>query len=349
MFNKKKTRLKHKDVRSYFMHVKYHLKHAFIPHIHNNHYPHALRTHALVTYGVFLIALKIGITSILFLSFPDAAKLSIEQIESIFSLTNEARTENQLEPLNIHPYLTQVAEEKANDMSKKMYFSHYTPEGYAPWYFIDEQQYNYEIAGENLAMNFVEMNSVQRAFMASPGHRENILHPGFRDVGYAIASAEIDGTKTQILVEYFGTEKKLPSTFKALALADDIPNKPEQPLDTEQSDNSVVAGALSEEPVVSEEVSASDESFQFPDELIVFPSTVSEKNFALTLYDFTHKLFIFFLAFLVISLFINIIIKIRVQHGRLLLQSSLLIVLVAAIILTRIHFLEDINVSLQIY
>ena len=128
MFKKRKSNLKHYGIRSYLLHVKYHLKHAFIPHTHNNHYPHVLRTHALITYGVFLIALKIGVTSILFISFPDAAKLSAEQIEKIYYLTNEVRIEHQLPPLTIHPYLTKVAEQKASDMSEKMYFSHYTPE-----------------------------------------------------------------------------------------------------------------------------------------------------------------------------------------------------------------------------
>ncbi|CAG8754041.1 18188_t:CDS:2, partial [Dentiscutata erythropus] len=42
-------------------------------------------------------------------------------------------------------------------------------------------------AGENVAEGYSDEKSVMAGWMASPGHRDNILNPGFKDAGFAQA------------------------------------------------------------------------------------------------------------------------------------------------------------------
>ncbi len=46
---------------------------------------------------------------------------------------------------------------------------------------------------------------MHEAWMESPTHRANILNPHFRDMGLAVATGEVDGKKTTIIVELFGS------------------------------------------------------------------------------------------------------------------------------------------------
>src|SRR3989344_8453739 len=68
--------------------------------------------------------------------------------------TNKARSENNLKPLAYNPVLDQAAQAKADDMSKRNYWSHNTPDGKEPWIFIDTAGYKYFKAAENLAYGF---------------------------------------------------------------------------------------------------------------------------------------------------------------------------------------------------
>jgi len=304
----------------------------------NNHWPHALRPSSLIAYGTGLLLIKLAVTALFFITFPTPGYFSKEQVEKIFNLTNEARKAASLHELSFDPYLSKVAETRASDMAEKKYFSHYTPEGYAPWYFIDTSIYDYKYAGENLAMNFTEMESVQNGFMASPGHKNNILNPRFYDVGFAIKPFEINGKKTQVLVSIFGGTKKQVSTLarSQMSVAQDenqiLPSSPETAV--------TVAGT---------ELRDIPPSYDFPKELIVFPTLNDKETLAVKIYRYSHLLFLGFIVFFVISLFLNIIIKIHIQHGELLFKSALLVGFVLMLVVTKIHFLEDVSLLISIY
>lgn len=317
--------------------------HGFIPHHHNSHWPHILRPKALLSYGVFLILVKLAAAGILFISFPDQARLSQEIIDQMLKFTNQTREEYGLPPLNINAQLSKSANIKAQDMANKGYFSHYTPEGYAPWYFIDENEYNYQLAGENLAMNFTKASVVQQAFMASPGHRENILHPDFEDIGLAVVYTEMEGRPTQIMVEYFGRLQQQSGLARVSS---------EKPSPTPTATTNIDLLSISENPeakIAGETTeSGTNKNFSFSKELIIFQSASENSSMLNRIYNLTHSLFIFFFVFLAISLLINIIVKINIQHGRLILQSLLVIVLSIGLLYVKIHFLEDINLTLQI-
>ena len=61
---------------------------------------------------------------------------------------------------------------KAQDMATLGYFAHVSPDGKTPWYWIEKVGYDYQYAGENLAINFSDSKDVTNAWMASPLHKE---------------------------------------------------------------------------------------------------------------------------------------------------------------------------------
>ena len=122
----------------------------------------------------------------------------------IVSLTNTERTQNKVVTLAESPALDRAAQAKANDMAQKGYFSHVSPDGTEPWAWISESGYNFQYAGENLAVRFVDSGDVVRAWMASPSHRANMVKPEYRNIGVGIAEGMYKGQPATFVVQYFG-------------------------------------------------------------------------------------------------------------------------------------------------
>lgn len=84
--------------------------------------------------------------------------------------------------------LVGVAREHCEDMFRRGYFSHYTPEGLSPFDRMQNAGITFNFAGENLALA-PNTSLTMQGLMQSPGHRENILSPNFGRVGIGV----IDG------------------------------------------------------------------------------------------------------------------------------------------------------------
>ena len=102
---------------------------------------------------------------------------------------NAARTEAGLPALERADTLDDVALARGRNLIANGYFDHYGPDGESAFSELGARGVRYRLAGENLARNnYIESRTVQAAFdglMASPGHRANILEPGFSQVGVA--------------------------------------------------------------------------------------------------------------------------------------------------------------------
>ena len=120
-------------------------------------------------------------------------------------MTNEDRNINNLKQLQMNPALSQAAKLKAEDMATRGYFSHKSPDGLLPWYWFDKVGYDYEYAGENLALNFGESSEVEKAWMNSPAHKANLLHEKYSEIGIGIAEGEYQGQKTIFVVQFFAS------------------------------------------------------------------------------------------------------------------------------------------------
>ncbi|TSC80645.1 MAG: hypothetical protein G01um101425_299 [Candidatus Peregrinibacteria bacterium Gr01-1014_25] len=144
-----------------------------------------------------------------------APRTASRQLGILTTLTNEAREREKIPPLERHPALDNAAQAYAEDMKRRGFFSHESPEGTlfdkrikaAGFPGITSQECRCSLRvwyGENLASG---QRSPQRAFqawMASEGHRKNILEKNFHYVGFGVA-----GT---IWVQTFGGWEKVLAT-----------------------------------------------------------------------------------------------------------------------------------------
>lgn len=124
--------------------------------------------------------------------------------------TNIQRSGGGLSALSLNNQLSQAAQQKANDMAARNYWSHASPEGTQPWQLISAAGYAYTAAGENLAYGFDSSSGTLAGWMNSAAHRANVLSSGYTDVGFGIANAanfQGDGEQT-IVVAMYGSPKR---------------------------------------------------------------------------------------------------------------------------------------------
>jgi hypothetical protein len=120
---------------------------------------------------------------------------------SLLTDTNTQRNADNEAGLTLSNVLSSAAQAKANDMAKRNYWSHDTPDGATPWSFITKAGYNYEAAGENLAYGFNSSSAILNGWMHSTEHRANILNGNFKQVGFGIANApNYQGTGPETIV-----------------------------------------------------------------------------------------------------------------------------------------------------
>jgi hypothetical protein len=100
---------------------------------------------------------------------------------------------------------------KADYMFAKDFWAHNGPDGTTPWYFIKKSGYTYVYAGENLARGFTSSSDVVTAWMNSPTHRENMLSPNYKDIGFSIKKGKLLGEDTTLVVEMFGSTTNISS------------------------------------------------------------------------------------------------------------------------------------------
>ncbi len=150
-------------------------------------------------------ALIVVATVTVWLQPTQAVELPSLDEQKLFELTNTERVVNHLKPLKYNAQLHQAAKQKAADMLAHDYFEHISPQGKTPWQFIDISGYNYVKAGENLAIDFESVDGPVPAWMASPGHRANILKDDYKEMAIAEATGEYQGRETTVVVQMFGS------------------------------------------------------------------------------------------------------------------------------------------------
>lgn len=108
-------------------------------------------------------------------------------------------------PLIENSVLNKAARVKAEDMLAKQYFEHISPSGIDPGQLVKNAGYQYIITGENLILgNFTSEAEMVQDWMDSPGHRANILHERFTDIGAAVVKGAYQGRTVWIGVQEFG-------------------------------------------------------------------------------------------------------------------------------------------------
>lgn len=185
------------------------LRHWFIPHEDTHKKAHLLSWEGLVIYILFFIFLQVGFTIISY-SKPGVLGINsnVDQ-KALINLTNIERQKNGLSPVAENDALDKAAALKAQNMFTENYWAHFAPSGKTPWDFILGAGYKFTFAGENLAKNFYSSDEVVKAWMASPTHRDNLLNPKYQDIGIAVAEGMLNGQKTTLVVQEFGTTSNI--------------------------------------------------------------------------------------------------------------------------------------------
>lgn len=133
-----------------------------------------------------------------------AVMLSVVQSES-----NAERSQHGVAPLRVNQTLARAAQAKADDMAAKGYFAHQGPDGSMAWDWMHTAGYEYEYAGENLAVDFEDSTQLVNAWMASPTHRENLLNQQYTEFGVGMAEGHYEGRKTTFVVQFFASPQKV--------------------------------------------------------------------------------------------------------------------------------------------
>lgn len=107
-------------------------------------------------------------------------------VEAIVLEMNRHRARAGLPALQWDARLAAAAEDRAEDMVARGYFAHVDPEGRSPFLTVKAHGYRFRAVGENLAVGYPTARSIVEGWMASPGHRANILATDYREVGIAI-------------------------------------------------------------------------------------------------------------------------------------------------------------------
>lgn len=130
--------------------------------------------------------------------------------ETLIQLTNEYRVKNGLKPLKLDASLKKASDYRGNDMASTQSFSHdvaTTTQMKKAWDFMKNAQYDYDFAGENLAINYNTPEEVVSAWIASPSHNKNLLSDKYTDISISVVPGMYQGKQTNYIVQLFGSKK----------------------------------------------------------------------------------------------------------------------------------------------
>lgn len=182
------------------------LRHFFTPH-HTNNYRARVLHNSILT---LIIAAFLTFTAATHYFQSTPLKIlgfkSSVTVQEVIEQTNKERVSHGLKPLKISQQLSQAAKGKAQDMFINDYWAHTSSAGLTPWDFIIDAGYSYSYAGENLAKDFRNTQSMLRAWMNSPTHRENIISDKYEEVGITVLEGNLQGEDTVLVVQMFGNK-----------------------------------------------------------------------------------------------------------------------------------------------
>lgn len=290
------------------------LKKYFITHEGNNHKPHILRWEA----GVFVLAIILAIELVLlaqvFIFSPGSEFFATILKNVLIAETNINRKQDNTSLLAENSLLDIAAQAKADDMAKKGYFSHVSPDGSEPWYWIKEAGYDYSYAGENLAVNFSDSEDVMKAWMNSPGHRANILSGNFKEIGIGVSSGLYNGKEAVFVVQMFGSR-----VFTVIA-------PPAAPVVLPAASTTPEEMAVTVKGAEISPVQVNDAGGNFP----ATTGNIMEKIIS-SPRAFVNYLYVIIGTIIVLALVLKIFVKMKIQHPRLIINGALILLIIASV------------------
>ena len=111
-------------------------------------------------------------------------------------LINSERRKVGAPALRINSNLTQAALGQSQDMATHNFFSHTGSNGSQLSVRVSATGYNWSTVAENIAAGQSTPSQVFQSWLNSPSHKQNMLNPTYRDVGFGYASNTLSTYKT---------------------------------------------------------------------------------------------------------------------------------------------------------
>ena len=120
-------------------------------------------------------------------SAPTSQQDTAEQAaaRAVLALVNQARDEAGCAPLRSDKALADLASAFSTQMAEEGFFDHTDPQGRSPWDRAKQAGID-NLGGENIARGQATAAEVMKSWMASPGHRANILNCDYRTIGVGV-------------------------------------------------------------------------------------------------------------------------------------------------------------------
>lgn len=116
--------------------------------------------------------------------FEGLSDAQIKMIEDVYAQVNKERVKAGLPELKLNYTLCKAAQVRAEECVK--HFSHTRPNGTKFRTAIEEAGIQSSYTGENVASGYTSASHVMKGWMASPGHKENILRDKFNEIGIGV-------------------------------------------------------------------------------------------------------------------------------------------------------------------
>jgi uncharacterized protein YkwD len=107
-------------------------------------------------------------------------------------------------PLALDPRLNEAAQRHAEDMLRRSYYNHASPEGTTPGDRVRKSGYTPHLVAENIARGPYTAGEAMDNWMQSREHRGNLLQPALRDLGVGVAVGRNSVGYTVLWVQDFG-------------------------------------------------------------------------------------------------------------------------------------------------
>jgi uncharacterized protein YkwD len=147
----------------------------------------------------------VGVCSTSVLSEPSRARPAVTSsvAAEVVTLTNVERTDRGRARLRANPRLMHAAQMHAEQMARAGRLAHDLPNAAYPSTEdrLAAAQYRWQMYGENVAQGQSNAAEALRGWMDSPGHRKNILNPGYTELGTGYA---VDRAGRPYFVQVFG-------------------------------------------------------------------------------------------------------------------------------------------------
>jgi len=125
-------------------------------------------------------------------------------LDEVVVLTNRSRAEHRLGQLVWAGRLAVAAHGHNDDMVRRGFFAHESPDGRSVADRVRTAGYDYRVVAENIAAGQRTAGEVVQAWMDSPGHRRNILSADIREIGVGFTEG---GSLATMWTQVFGTPR----------------------------------------------------------------------------------------------------------------------------------------------